>query len=83
METYHVEAVEKVGAESFGGDLLLKNAVAGRDQAGLHGERPVRANRLEDALLDNAQELGLQFEWQGIDVVQHGKEATGEGIEPS
>src|SRR5437773_365614 len=53
-----VQAVIQVDAEAPLGDLLLQRAVAGHDQAGLHRQRTVGADRLEDALLDGAEELG-------------------------
>src|SRR5207244_3545288 len=40
-----VEAVVEVGTEPAGGRLLVEGTIAGGDQAGLHRQRLVRADR--------------------------------------
>jgi hypothetical protein len=66
----HVEAVQEVGAEAAGAYLGREVAVGGREDAHVHVRGPVGADRLDLALLQHAQELGLHVQRQLADLVQ-------------
>src|ERR1700733_4761994 len=66
----HLEPIEEVGAELLFSHHPGQVAIGGRDQADLHldGLGPARA--LELSLLQCAQNLGLQVEWELANLVK-------------
>src|SRR5439155_21502865 len=65
--------------EAPGGHLLVQRRIAGRDQPGPQRLAALRADRLEDAVVHGAQQLGLQRQRQRVDLVQQQRAAAGGG----
>jgi len=59
-QRHHVETVIQVGAKAAGPDLLRKIPVGGCNQAHVETDGAAAAQTLDLALLENAQDLGLQ-----------------------
>ena len=72
-----VQAIEEVFAEVPGGDRARQVAVARGDDAGVRGQRLVRAHAVVCPLLQDAQELGLQVERHFADLVEQERAAFG------
>ena len=77
LQRQHVEPVQQVLAERALGHGPLQVAVAGRDQADVDRDRACAADAVDLALLDRAQELGLQARLHLADLVQEQRAATG------
>ena len=56
----HVQAIEQIVLESTLVHELTEVAIGRRDHANLHTLRPLRAERLDFAFLQHAQQFGLQ-----------------------
>ena len=77
MEVHHVEPVEEVGAELAALDRLLERLVAAMTRTSTcAGSRP--PTRPDLALLQHAQELGLEVERQVADLVEEERAAVGQ-----
>src|SRR5437868_15124425 len=59
---HDAQSIEQVATETAAFDLDLERAVRGRDHAHVHAPRAVVADRLERALLQDAQQLALMLE---------------------
>ena len=71
----------QVGAEAAGGHLFLKVAVGAGDDAHVDGLRDAGADRDHLALLQHAQELGLEVERHFRDLVEQQSAAVGRAEE--
>src|SRR5581483_5474982 len=78
----YTEAVEEIATELTIGDELVQVAIGGGDESHVHVHGLVAAQPLELLLLENAQELGLEFERNVADFVEEQGAAVGE-FEPS
>jgi hypothetical protein len=76
-EARHVQAVVEVLAERLVLDHLLELAVGGRDDAHVHLHRVVVAQAADLALLDGAQQLGLERRRGLGDLVEEERAAVG------
>ena len=65
-----LEPVIEVAAELLLGDHLCQIAIGGGNQAHVHGDGPRSAQALDLALLQGAQQLGLQIERQFAHLVE-------------
>ena len=74
----HVEAVVEIFAERAVLDRALEVDVGRRDQPERGADRPSAADALDLALLDRAQQLGLQVELQIADLVEEQRAAVGQ-----
>ena len=81
-ERHHVEAVEEVLAEAALLDRRGQVAVRGGDDARVHGAVAARAHAAVDALLKNAQELGLARLGELADLVEEQAAAFRGGHQP-
>src|SRR5436190_1232586 len=72
-----VEPVEQIFLELAVGDHLTDVAVGGRDDAQVDALGPLGAERLELALLQHTQQLRLQRETHGADLVEEDRPAVG------
>src|SRR5229473_337957 len=70
VERDHVQAVEKIFAESSGGDLVFEFLVRSGDDADIDVDRLVRAHRLEALFLENTQHFGLRAQAHVADFVE-------------
>jgi hypothetical protein len=70
-----VEPVEQILAEFAFLDHLRQVAVGGGDDAHIHLDGPVAAHSLEFLLLQYAQQLGLQFQWDFSNFVEKNRAA--------
>jgi hypothetical protein len=73
----HVQAVVEVLAEAAGGDLLLEVAVGGGDHPHVDPHRALRADRLDLAVLQHPQHLGLGAGRHVADLVEEDGAAVG------
>src|SRR5690606_13463515 len=73
----HVQAIEKVLAERAAGDRLLEVAVSRRDDEDVAADRRMTADALENALLQDAQQLDLHGQAHVADLVQEERAALG------
>ena len=73
-----VDAVEQVLAERALAHAALEVDVGGGDQPELHLDRLAAADPLDLALLDGAQQLGLEVELQVADLVEEQRAAVGQ-----
>ena len=78
----HVEAVPEVFAEAARLHLLEEVAIGRGDDARVGLERDVAADALELAVLEHAQQLGLQVQRQLADFVEEERGAVGD-LEPT
>src|SRR5947208_17092156 len=78
MEGHHVEAVVKVGTETSLPRRRLEVPVAGDNQPRLAAVRLVAADRLVLARVDDAQQAGLRFQAERVDLVQQERSLAGE-----
>ena len=74
-----VEAVEQVLAELAGLDEFDQVLVGRRDEADVDLDRAARADRIDLALLQRAQQLDLRVERQFADLVEKQRAAVGFG----
>jgi tRNA A-37 threonylcarbamoyl transferase component Bud32/tetratricopeptide (TPR) repeat protein len=74
----HIQAVVEVAAETSLGDQGGEVAVGGGGQPQVDTDRPRAADALELALLQHAQQLGLQHLWQFANLVQKERAAFGQ-----
>ena len=74
----HAQPVVEVGAEASGGDLGREVAIGGRDHAHVDGAGLVRADPLDDAVLEHAQQLGLERQRGVADLVEEQRAAVRE-----
>ena len=74
---HHGEAMIEVLAEPAGGDLGLQVAVGGGDDAHVHRHRAAAAEAVDLALLDGAQQLGLDAHVHFADLVEQQGAAVG------
>ena len=72
------EAVEQILAETTGGDHLVEVLVRRADDADVDGDRLAPADPLDDALLEEAQQLDLEGEGDVADLVEEQRPALGE-----
>ena len=72
LERDDIEPEIQVGTTAC--HFLLQRSVAGRDQAATHRLGLIGPDRLENPLLDRT-ELGLQRNWQAVDVIQQERAA--------
>ena len=72
------EAVVQVAPEPPGLDLLAEVPVGGRDDPDVDANRPRRAEALELAVLQHAEQLRLRFRRQLADFVEEDRPAVGE-----
>ena len=70
VQAHHVEPVEEVGAELALLDRLLERLGGGGDDADVHLARLAPADPADLALLEHAEQLGLQVERQVADLVE-------------
>src|SRR5580704_3143738 len=73
----YVEAIEKILAETARLDELDQVLVGRRDEAEVHLDGAPRADRIDLALLQRAQQLDLSFGRQLADLVQEQRPAVG------
>ncbi len=73
----HVEAEVQVLAEAAGGDLCRQVAVRGGEDAHVDAHRAAAAEAVDLALLDGAQQLGLQAGVHLADLVEQQRAAVG------
>ena len=73
----HVQAVEQVFAERAVGDHLHELGVGRGEHAHVHLDGAVLADALELALLQHAQQLGLQRRAHRADLVEEERAAVG------
>ena len=78
LDREHAEPVVEVLAEPAALHLLLEVAVGGGDHAHVDGAGALLADALELALLQHAQQLGLQLERDLADLVEEQRAAVGE-----
>ena len=74
----HVDAIVEVGAELALGHRMLEILVGGADQPHVHLERALAADAFEFALLQHAQQLGLERRRYLADLVEQQRAAVGE-----
>ena len=74
---HDVQAVEQVAAEPADVDQLGQHAVGRRDHADVHRLGPVRPDRIDDALLQHAQHLGLHRRRKIADLVEEQRSPVG------
>ena len=74
----HVEPVQKIRPELAGGGHLLEIAVGCRDEADVNPAGLRRSQPLELPLLEHAQQLGLQLQWQIADFVEEERALVGD-----
>src|SRR5262245_17806710 len=74
----HVQAVVEIGAEKPGADPRLQVAIRRRDQPHIGAQGARAADALELALLQHAQELGLDLRGQLAYLVEEQRAAVGE-----
>ena len=55
------QAIVQISSESAGLDLIFKISIRGRDYANIYSARAILPYPLEDAFLQNAQQLALQL----------------------
>ena len=75
----HVEAIEEILAEAPGLDELDQVLVGRRYEAEIDLDRAARADRIDLALLQRAQQLDLSLERQFADLVEEQRAAVGLG----
>lgn len=73
-----VEPVVQVGPKPAGGHLLIKAAVGGGDDARFEGQGLGPADAVKLALLEHAQELGLQLERKFPNLIEEERPAAGQ-----
>ena len=73
----HMQAIEQVLAETPGFHVGDQVAVGGRDDAHVDLDRLARADRLDFAFLDGAQQLDLRGRRQFADLVEEQRAARG------
>ncbi len=73
----HVEPVKQILAKLPALHLLDQILIGGRDQPDIDAHRPLRADRVDLALLQRAQQLDLQIERQFADFVEKQRAAIG------
>ena len=78
MQRVYAEAVVEVGAEVANTYLCCQVAIGGCDQAHIHPVFAVRAQALQLAALQYAQQFGLHRQWQFTDFVEEQCAAIGE-----
>ena len=76
MEIDHVQPEQQVLAEPPRGDFGLQVAIAGGDQTDVDLDRPAAADAIDLALLDRAQQLGLQARVHLADLVEQQRAAA-------
>ncbi len=74
-ERKDVEPVVEVFAEAPGGDFLAQPPVGGRQHAHVEGQRGAAAEPLDLALLQHAQQFGLQRQRHFGDLIQQQRAA--------
>ena len=74
----HVQAIEQIVLEPALVDELTEVAVGRRDHANVHVLGAFRAERLDFALLQDAQQLGLQADAHRPDLVEKDGAAVGQ-----
>ena len=74
----HVEPIVQIGAELLLAHHRFQIAIGRRDQPRIGAQRPRRAQPLELALLQNAQQLRLQLQRHLADLVQKHGAAIGQ-----
>ena len=65
-----VQTIEQVRPEPTGGHLGFQVHLACRDKAHIKRHGFIRPQPGNDPLLQDAQELSLQIEWHGADLVE-------------
>ena len=75
---HHVEAVVEILAEGARPDGLAQVGVGGRDHAHVHLDGAGAAEPLDLALLERAQQLGLEVDAQAADLVEEERAAVGQ-----
>jgi hypothetical protein len=78
LDRDHVQAVEQIFLEPLFSDHLPQVAVGGGDDADVNLFGPLRAERLELALLQDTQQLRLQRRAHGADLVEEDGAAVSE-----
>src|ERR1700676_649897 len=73
-----VQAEKQVLPETAGGDFFVQGGVGGGDHAHIHAACFGRADTLEIAGLQNAQQLGLQVQRHVGDLIQKQRSSTGQ-----
>ena len=73
-----IQAVPQVGPETARAHLVVEPPVGGRDQAHVGLQRDVAPDALELAVLDGAQQLGLEVEGQFADLVEEERAVVGD-----
>ncbi len=76
-ERKYVQAVVEVLAEAAGGDFLAQPTVGGGEDAHIEADRHAAAEPLDLALLQDAQQLGLQAERHFGDLIEQQRAALG------
>ena len=74
----HIQAIIKVGAKLAVRDLLREVSIGRGHQANIHMDGARAAQPFEFVLLQNPQELGLQFERNIADLVEKQRAAMGQ-----
>lgn len=77
MQGKYPEAVEQVTAKFFFFDRLYQIAIGGGDQAHVHPDRLRASQSLELVVLQNAQQFGLQFQWNLTNLVEQQRALVG------
>ena len=77
-----MQAIEEILLESTLAHQLTEVAVGRRDYTNVHVLRPFRAERLDLAFLQDAQELRLQPDAHRSDLVEEDRAAIGQGEPP-
>ena len=73
----HVDPVIQILAKPLVLDHVLELAVGGREQANIDGDLGLGADRADLALLQRAQELGLELDRHLADLVEEQRAAVG------
>src|SRR5262245_41550414 len=71
----HIQAVEQIAPELAVLDVCREIAVGGGDDANVHSRRAWAAKPIDAALLQNTQELRLQFKRQLADFIEKDRAA--------
>ena len=78
----HIQPVPQVRPEPARAHLLVEDPVRGCDESHVGLQRHVAPDALEFAVLDGAQQLGLQVERQFADLVEEQRAVVGD-LEPA
>ncbi len=76
-ERNHVQAVEKILAESVAGDFFFKFFVGGRDHAHVHAHGLIRADRFDALFFERAQDFRLRLQAHVADFIEEKSAAVG------